>query len=567
MSFSAADRKFGTITLDIERIRADFPLLQLRREGKPFVYLDNSATTQKPQCVIDKVCTYYKLQNANVHRAVYRLGQSATDEYEEARSKVQRFLGARTPAEIVFTRGTTDGINLVANSFGRTFIGEGDEVLISAMEHHSNIVPWQMLCRERGAVLRVAPIDEDGSLLLEEFQKLLNEKTKLVSILHVSNALGTINPIRRVIDLAHDARATVLIDGAQSGGRVPIDVAALGCDFFVCSGHKMFGPTGTGVLYGKEELLDAMPPYQGGGDMVQSVSFRKATYKAPPYKFEAGTPNIAGVIGLGAAIDYLNAVGMANVAAYEQELLAYGTQLLESIEGIRLIGTAKEKAAIWSFRLDDTHPHDIAQILDSEGVAVRAGHHCAQPVLRRFGVAATVRASLAFYNTREELDALSDALRKAKEVSSGRRAFHSQVILDHNKNPRNFHAMDGAAFKAEGHNPLCGDQLTVYLRIEGDTIADASFTGSGCAIARSSASVMTTVLKGKTVEEAKALSARFQNLVSADPEDPVDSKELGKLAAFCAVREYPVRMKCATLAWHTMLAALPEKPATEVTRE
>ena len=556
MSSSAADSGSEATRLDVERIRADFPLLQLRPGGKPLVYLDNSATTQKPQCMIDTVCAYYASQNANVHRAVYRLGQSATERYEATRSKGQRFLGARAPAEIVFTRGTTDGINLVASSFGRAFIGEGDEVLISTMEHHSNIVPWQMLCKERGAVLRVAPIDDDGALLVDEFQKLLNEKTKLVSLVHVSNALGTINPIKRIIDLAHDAGAKVLIDGAQSAGHMPIDVAALDCDFYACSGHKMLGPTGTGLLYGKEELLDAMPPYQGGGGMVRSVAFEESACKAPPHKFEAGTPNIAGVIGLGAAIDYLNAVGMANIAAYEQELVAYGTQLLESIEGLRLVGTAKEKTATWSFCMAEAHPHDIAQILDGEGVAVRAGHHCARPLMRRFGVSATVRASLAFYNTREELDALREAILKVKKMSKAKCAHYNQVILDHSKSPRNFGEMAKATFKGEGENPLCGDQLSVYLRIEGDKIADAAFTGSGCAISTSSASMMTTVLKGKTAEEAKALSARFEDLVTAEPEAPVDTRALGQLAAFCAVREYPTRAKCAILAWHTMVAAL-----------
>jgi len=529
------------------------------RGGKPLIYLDSAATTQKPQCVIDTVSAYYTSQNANVHRAVYRLGQSATDRYEETRAKAQRFLGARCAAEIVFTRGTTDGINLVANSFGRANVGRGDEVLISAMEHDSNVVPWQMLCEEKGAVLRVAPIGDDGTLLLDELERLLGEKTRLVCLVHVSNALGTVNPIERVVRLAHEAGARVLVDGAQSAGHMPVDVAALDCDFYACSGHKMLGPTGTGLLYGKEELFEAMPPYQGGGGMVRSVTFEQSKYKAPPHKFEAGTPNIAGLIGLGAAIDYLNAVGMHHIAAYEQELCEYGTGVLESIEGLRIVGAATEKAAIWSFCMKAAHPHDIAQALDGEGIAIRAGHHCARPTMQRLGLSATARVSLAFYNTKDELDALREALHKVQGPSSTKSTPAGDTIVQHNRHPRNCRELKNATCMAEGLNSLCGDEFRVYLVLEGDTIADASFTGSGCAIAKSSASIMTTVLKGKTVQQAKILATQFEDLVSGEPGAPFDADALGRLVAFRVVREYPVRAKCATLAWHTMVAALGEE--------
>lgn len=401
---------------EVERIRKDFPILRVKKEGKPLIYLDNAATTQKPRQVLEALNQFYRERNANVHRAVHFLSEIATDAYECARKKIAGFLNAPLTCEIVFTRGTTEGINLVAQTFGRQRVGPGDEVLISYMEHHSNIVPWQILCEERGARLRVAPITSEGELVLEEYHRLLNARTKLVGLVHVSNALGTINPVRDLVRLAHDQGVPVLIDGAQSAPHIPVDVRELDCDFFVCSGHKMYGPSGIGVLYGRAEYLEAMPPYQGGGDMILSVTFEKTTYNTLPYKFEAGTPHIAGAIGLGAAVEYLNTVGMERIAAYEEELLRYGTELLQGIDGVHLIGTAKHKAGILSFYMDAVHPHDIGQILDDEGIAIRAGHHCAQPVMEFFGVPATARASLAFYNTKQELDALAEAARKIKEV-------------------------------------------------------------------------------------------------------------------------------------------------------
>ncbi|HXG91161.1 MAG TPA: cysteine desulfurase [Blastocatellia bacterium] len=403
-------------SFDVSRIREDFPILKQLVHGKPLVYLDNAATSQKPQAVIDAMLRYYTQDNSNIHRGVHTLSERATAQYEEARAKAQRLINAADSREIIFTRGATEAINLVASACGRERVGGGDEVLITAMEHHSNIVPWQMLCEERGASLRVAPINDDGELLIDEFEKLLNERTRFVSVAHISNALGTINPVRRIIEMARSRNIPVLIDGAQAAPHLKIDVQELDCDFYAFSGHKIYGPTGIGVLYGKAHLLEAMRPYQGGGDMIASVSFEKTVYNTIPYKFEAGTPNIAGTIGLGAAIDYVNQVGLDNIAAYEHELLEYGTKALSEIPGVRLIGTAKEKASVLSFVIEGVHPHDVGTILDREGVAIRTGHHCAQPVMERFGVPATSRASLAFYNTREEIDALVAGICKVKEV-------------------------------------------------------------------------------------------------------------------------------------------------------
>ena len=401
---------------DVYKIREDFPILKQNVNGKPLVYLDNAATSQKPQAVLDTLRHYYTVDNSNVHRGVHELSQRATKAYEDARAKVQHFLNARESREIIYVRGTTEAINLVAMTYGRKNIGAGDEIIITAMEHHSNIVPWQILCEEKGAVLRVAPINESGELLLDEFEKLLNPRTKFVAVAHVSNALGTINPVRRIVELAHQVHVPVLIDGAQAAPHIKIDVQALDCDFYTLSSHKIFGPTGVGVLYGKAALLEAMPPYQGGGDMISSVTFEKTLYNVIPYKFEAGTPNIAGVIGLGAGIDYVNRVGLENISPYEHELLTYATEQLAKIPGLRIIGTAKEKAAVISFVLDGVHPHDAGTILDQEGIAVRTGHHCAQPVMNRFGIPATTRASLAFYNTKEEVDALVAGIKKVQEI-------------------------------------------------------------------------------------------------------------------------------------------------------
>src|SRR6185312_4725147 len=409
-------RENARAPFDVKKVRADFPILSSQVHGKPLVYLDNAATTQKPQAVIDAISHYYTHENANIHRGVHHLSQVATDSYEAARQTVQRFLNAADQREIIFVRGTTEGINLVAQTYGRANIGAGDEIIISAMEHHSNIVPWQILCEEKGAHLRIAPINDEGELLLDKFEALLNAKTKLVAVAHISNALGTVNPIARIIELAHSKGVPVLVDGAQAAPHLPIDVRVLDCDFYAFSGHKIYGPTGIGVLYGKRELLEAMPPYQGGGDMIRSVTFEKTLYNQLPYKFEAGTPHIAGVVGLGAGLDYLSGLGLEAALAHEQDLLEYGTKALEAVPGLRLVGTAKEKAGVLSFVMENIHPHDIGTILDQQGIAIRTGHHCAQPVMQRFGIPATARASLAIYNTRSDIDALVAGIHKLKEV-------------------------------------------------------------------------------------------------------------------------------------------------------
>jgi cysteine desulfurase/selenocysteine lyase len=400
--------------LDVARVRADFPALHQQVNGRPLVYLDNAATTQKPQAVLDALLGFYSRDCANVHRGVHALSQRATDAYEGARETVARFLNAR-PREIVFTRGTTEAINLVAYSYGSR-LSPGDEILITELEHHSNIVPWQMLAERTGARLRVAPIDDRGEIILEEFQRLLGPRTRIVAVAHVSNALGTVNPVEEICRLAHTYGARVLVDGAQAVPHLAVDVRALDCDFYAFSGHKIYGPTGIGVLFGRWELLEAMPPYQGGGDMIRSVTFEKTLYNDPPYRFEAGTPHIAGAIGLAAAIEYVTRLGLEGIRRHEQQLLEAATRALEEIPGVRIVGTAAHKAAVVSFVLDGVHPHDVATVLDHEGVAVRAGHHCAQPLMERFGLPATTRASFALYNTLEEVDALAQAVRRAREL-------------------------------------------------------------------------------------------------------------------------------------------------------
>lgn len=421
MRSQAQDRMPGnqeprTSGFNVERIREEFPILSQFVRGKPLVYLDNAATTQKPRAVIDRIMRYYETENANIHRGVHFLSEVATQHYEDARRKIQHFINAAEPSEVIFVRGTTEGINLVAQSYGRANLKAGDEVLITEMEHHSNIVPWQILCDQAGAKLQVVPINDDGELVWEQYQKKLSPKTKLVSVVHVSNALGTVNPVKKMITLAHRQNAVVVLDGAQAVPHLQIDVQDLDCDFYAFSGHKLFGPTGIGILYGKRPLLQAMPPYQSGGDMISSVTFEKTLYNVLPYKFEAGTPHVSGGIGLGTAIDYVNGIGLEAIAAHERALLAYATERLSDIKGLKLIGTAKEKAGVLSFVLDGVHAHDIGTILDQEGIAIRTGHHCCMPLMRRFGVPATARASLALYNTREDIDALARSIPKVLEV-------------------------------------------------------------------------------------------------------------------------------------------------------
>jgi len=401
---------------DVERIRADFPILELEVNGKPLVYLDNAASSQMPRQVIERIVRYQTTQHANVNRGVHYLSETATFEYEEARRKVQRFINAREEREVIFTSGTTDAINLVAHGYGRKFIGAGDEIILTTLEHHSNIVPWQMLAEEKGAKIRVVPVDDAGELLLDGYEKLFNARTKFVGVMHVSNALGTINPIKRMIAFAHARAVPVLVDGAQAVPHLPVDVQDLDADFYTFSGHKMCGPTGIGILHGKAAQLERMQPYKGGGDMILSVTFEKTTYNTLPHLFEAGTPPIAGAVGIGAAVDYLSTIGMEAIAAHEHVLLDYATAQLERLDGVRILGTAEHKASVLSFTIDGVHPHDVGTLLNQEGIAVRTGHHCAQPVMQRFHVAATTRASFALYNTMAEVDALVAGIRNVQKV-------------------------------------------------------------------------------------------------------------------------------------------------------
>ncbi len=404
--------------LDIQKIRQDFPILSEVINGKPLVYFDNAATTQKPLPVLNALTRYYEHFNANIHRGIHHLAEKATSAFEASRHKIQTFLNARHVEEIIFTYGTTDGINLVSQSYGRTFLKAGDEIIISTMEHHSNIVPWQMLCEEKGCVLRVIPINDEGELLMDEYEKMLSEKTKFVSVVHVSNALGTINPVAEIIEKAHAVGAKVLIDGAQASSHIDIDVQSLDCDFYVFSLHKLYGPTGMGALYGKKDILNAMPPYRGGGEMIKEVTFAKTTYSDLPYKFEAGTPNIADVVAAYTAVEYVEKLGKKQIADYEHELLVYGTDALQSIEGLTLVGTAKEKVSVISFVMDGIHPQDVGVILDQQGIAVRTGHHCTQPLMQRLGIPGTSRASFAVYNTKEEIDKLVVGLERVKKMLS-----------------------------------------------------------------------------------------------------------------------------------------------------
>jgi cysteine desulfurase/selenocysteine lyase len=413
---SAAVFNSNEITYDVDKIRNDFPILKTIVHGKPLVYLDNAATTQKPSHVINKMNNYYEKMNANIHRGVHALSQEATEAFEESRIIVKKFINALGKNEIIFTRGTTESVNLVASTYGKVNINEGDEIIISHMEHHSNIVPWQMLCQEKKAKLRIIPINDAGELIYEEFERMITEKTKFISVVYASNSLGTVNPVKKIIDFAHSHNISVMLDAAQAVNHLPIDVQKLDCDFLAFSGHKLYGPTGIGVLYGKVNHLDAMPPYMGGGDMISNVTFEKTTYNELPHKFEAGTPDIAGAIGLGAAIEYIEKVGLENISRHENDLLIYATEAVSDLQGLKIIGTAKEKISVLSFHLENVHPHDVGTFLDFEGVAIRTGHHCTQPLMQRYNIPATSRASFGMYNTKEEVDILVNGLKKILDV-------------------------------------------------------------------------------------------------------------------------------------------------------
>ena len=543
--------------LDVAAIRREFPVLSMSVHGKPLCYLDNAASSQRPQCVIDAVSDYYETTHANVHRGVHALSQQATDLFEGAREKLRRFVNARSTREVIFVRGTTEAINLVAQSYARPRLQSGDEILISWLEHHANIVPWQMVCEQTGAQLRVIPMTRAGEVDFAAFKSLLTDRTRLLALTHVSNALGTIVPVQHFIAEAHRRGVPVLLDGAQAVPHLEVDVQALDCDFYCFSGHKMCGPTGIGVLYGRESLLAAMPPWQGGGDMILAVSFERTIYNDLPYKFEAGTPHIAGAIGLGAAVDYLQGLGLDRIADAEHDLLEYATARLAAVPGLEIIGTAPREGR---GRLVHDAGHPPARSRHDPRQRGRGDPHrsplrdAGDGVLRRPGDGARLVRFLQ--HTRGD----RSSRRCAGPGTGGARLMdlselYRDVIVDHNRNPRNFRPMPGADSHAEGFNPLCGDRLTLFVKLDGDRISDVSFQGSGCAISVASASLLTESVKGRTIPEAERLFATMHALLTRD-DATVDVAALGKLGALSGVREFPARVKCASLCWHTLDAAL-----------
>ena len=568
---------------DVERIRRDFPVLKREVNGHTLVYLDNAATSQRPVQVLAEITRFYRDSNANIHRGVHTLSVEATDQYEGVREKVRDFIGAPSASEIIFTRNTTESINLVAHSWARTFLDEGDEVVISEIEHHSNIVPWQMLRDERGIVLRHIPMLDDGTLDLDEARKLINPRTRLLAITLMSNALGSIVPVGELADLAHARGARVLVDAAQAAPHLPVDVGDLGADFLAFSAHKMLGPTGVGVLWARGELLEAMPPFLGGGDMIATVSLTESTWNEVPHKFEAGTPNVGGVVAFGTAIDYLQALGMDRVRAHERELTGYALGKLIDVPGVTLHGPLDPdlRGGVVSFSLEGVHPHDVGQVLDSRGVAIRAGHHCAQPVMIRLGIPATARASFYIYNTREEGRRARgrrprdrELLRRRAErvgglamTSAALDDLYREILLDHYRSPRNRGRLDTPTASADGANPLCGDQITLDVVLDDDgNVVDVAFEGSGCSISQASSSMMTGYVKGRPAEEALAGVEAFQRMmVDGEPLD----EEFGDIEALSGVRKFPVRVKCASLAWKTLEQALTaeESQADPVTTD
>jgi cysteine desulfurase / selenocysteine lyase len=536
--------------------RADFPALHQEVHGRPLVYLDSASTTLKPQAVIDEVVTVFARDCANVHRGVHALSEAATAAFDAARQEVATLIGAQVN-EIVFTRGTTESINLVAQAWGRTALAPGDAVVATALEHHSNLVPWQLACAERGARLLIAPVDDGGRIDLAALAALLDGKVRLVAVSHVSNVVGTVAPVAEIARLAHAAGALLLVDGAQAVAHLPVDVGALGCDFYAFSGHKLFGPTGVGVLWGRAELLAAMPPWQGGGEMVASVDLAGARFREPPYRFEAGTPDIAGVVGLGAAVRYLRRLDRDAIAGHERALHARLVAALAGLGGVRVLG--RPELAVAAFDVAGIPAHDLATIVDRDGIAIRSGHHCAEPLHRRFGLAASARASLAFYNTAEEIDLLAASIARARPrgapAGDGVRQLYQALIVDHARAPRHAGPLPDATHQATADNPLCGDQVTMRLRLVDGTIAAVAFEGQGCSLSQAAASLLSIRLTGAPLAEARTLAARFTAFVGDPPSTPIPP-DLGDLAAFVGVRAFRSRQPCATLAAEAFLRAV-----------
>lgn len=540
--------------MNVNDIRALFPILHQQVNGHPLVYFDSAATSQKPLPVIEALDRYYREYNSNVHRGVHTLGTKATDAYEGAREKVRRFLNAQSAQEIIFTRGTTASLNLVASSYGRANVKEGDEIVITYMEHHSNLIPWQQLAKQTGATLKYIPMQEDGTIDLRDVEATVTEAAKIVAIAHVSNVLGTINPVREIARIAHKRGAVVVVDAAQSAPHMKVDVQELDCDFLALSGHKMCGPTGIGVLYGKKKWLEQMEPVEFGGEMIDFVELYDSTWKELPWKFEGGTPIIAGAIGLGAAIDFLEQVGLDAIAAHEHELAQYALERLAGIDGVTVYGP-KERAGLVTFNIDGVHPHDVATVLDAEGIAIRAGHHCAQPLMKWLGVTATAGRAFTFTIRKRKSTGSSPHYRKRRSTSAMSSnhpldQLYRQVIMDHYKNPRNRGVLEGTNVDVNMNNPTCGDRIHLTMKVEDGKVADVKFEGEGCSISMSSASMMTQAIKGKTVEEALRLAHIFSDMIQGKEYD--DSVDLGDIEALQGVSKFPARIKCATLAWKAL---------------
>ena len=552
-------------TISWDRIRADFPILDQQVHGKPLIYFDNAATSQKPRVVIEALTQYYERDNSNVHRGMHELSGRATKQFEGARERLARYLNASTAKEIVFTRGTTESINLVAQAWGRKFIGAGDVILLTEMEHHSNLVPWQILAEQTGAQLRFLPINDRHELAMERLGEFLTPEVKLFSFVHISNSLGTINPVADLIRAAKAVGAVTLLDAAQSAGHMPLDVQSLGCDFLALSGHKMCGPTGIGALYGRREVLNAMPPWQGGGEMIESVQYEKSTWKQPPHRFEAGTPNIADAIAFGVALDYLDDIGREAIFEHDCELARYAHERMAEIPGIRVLGPplgAKTRGGLLSFVFENAHAHDVVTMADQEGIALRGGHHCTQPLMRKLGLESSARASFYFYNTKKEVDRLVDVLaagrRSSASFSLPLGEIYETVVTDHSTRPRNFGNLSEGAVHVHGDNPSCGDTLDLHVQLTPDKVENIKFTGSGCTVCMTSASLMTVKVKGKPREEAKRLLRLFKNEVTGTDSDTTGPRELGDLNVLRGVRKFPQRVKCAMLAWRAFEQALQD---------